>query len=76
MSNSQNSIIPLVMLIFRQKSFQFCTPYLKTQQPVLPANAEGIPTMNNRKVRVSGVVISAIKADIVKPNATPPPVKI
>ena len=49
---------------------------LKTQQPVLPANAEGIPTMNNLKVRVSGVVISAIKADIVKPNATPPPIKI
>ena len=24
------------MLIFRQKSFQFCTPRLKTQQPVLP----------------------------------------
>ena len=48
---------------------------MKTQQPVLPANAEGIPTMNNLKVRVSGVVISAIKADIVKPNATPPPIK-
>ena len=24
------------MLIFRQKSFQFCTPHLKTSQPVLP----------------------------------------
>ena len=24
------------MLIFRQKSFQFCTPHLKTLQPVLP----------------------------------------
>ena len=24
------------MLIFRQKSFQFCIPCLKTQQPVLP----------------------------------------
>ena len=60
------------MLTFRQKSFQFCTPYMKTQ----PANAVGIPTMNNLKVRVSGVVISAIKADIVKPNATPPPIKI
>ena len=24
------------MLIFRQKSFYFCTPLLKTQQPVLP----------------------------------------
>ena len=28
--------IPLDMLIFRQKSFQFFTPHLKTQQPVLP----------------------------------------
>ena len=27
---------PLSMLIFRQKSFQFCTPRLKTPQPVLP----------------------------------------
>ena len=24
------------MLLFRQKSFQFCTPRLKTRQPVLP----------------------------------------
>ena len=24
------------MLILRQKSFKFCTPRLKTQQPVLP----------------------------------------
>ena len=35
-TNSQNSIIPLGMLIFRKKSFQFCTPRLKTWQPVLP----------------------------------------
>ena len=27
---------PLCMLIFRQKCFQFCTPCLKTPQPVLP----------------------------------------
>ena len=27
---------PLSMLFFRQKSFQFCTPHLKTWQPVLP----------------------------------------
>ena len=40
------------------------------------AIAEGMPSMNNRKVRVSGVVISAIKADIAKPNASPPPIKV
>ena len=27
--------IPLGMLILRQKSFQYCNPYLKTRQPVL-----------------------------------------
>ena len=27
---------PLGMLIFMQKSFQFCTPRLKDPQPVLP----------------------------------------
>ena len=27
---------PLGILIFRQKSFQFCIPRLKTRQPVLP----------------------------------------
>ena len=31
-----NSINPLGLLIFRQKSFQFCIPCLKTRQPVLP----------------------------------------
>ena len=30
---------PLVMLIFRQQSFQFCVPCLKTQQFVLPYNS-------------------------------------
>ena len=27
---------PLGMLIFRQKSFQFCIPRLKNRQPILP----------------------------------------
>ena len=30
------AILCVGMLIFRQKSFQFCIPRLKTQQPVLP----------------------------------------
>ena len=31
-----NNFLWVPMLIFRQKYFQFCTPRLKTQQPVLP----------------------------------------
>ena len=34
--NLKISNLYLGMLIFRQKYFQFCTPHLKTQQPVLP----------------------------------------
>ena len=29
------------MLIFREKSFQFCTPFLKTRQPILLLYADG-----------------------------------
>ena len=35
-TDSPNLITFLGMLIFRGKSFQFCTPRLKTWQPVLP----------------------------------------
>ena len=35
-TNFQNSMISLGYVDFRQKSFQFCTPRLKTRQPVLP----------------------------------------
>ena len=39
----------LGMLIFRQKSFQFCTPHLKTQQPVLPYSKDS-STMTEQEV--------------------------
>ena len=31
-----NNFLWVLMLIFRQKYIQFCTPHLKTRQPVLP----------------------------------------
>ena len=34
-----NNFFWVPVLILRQKSFQFCTPRLKTQQPVLPYRA-------------------------------------
>ena len=42
---------PLGMLIFRQKSFQFCIQHLKTWQPVLPYPGKTIFSINHFDLR-------------------------
>ena len=48
---------PLGVLIFRQKYFQFCTPRLKTQQPVLPYSRVVISHHKMPKWHESGIKI-------------------